>query len=132
MVLLGCPVGGTLELVPVAALVALPQPIEHAFASVVELGLFLRRQRVGADDRDAPPAVQDRLGGSEIVLGLSPGDGLGELSLELGALGRRQPSERRPHGGARAFDLRRRRGHRASITPDPWTSAVGAPTGSWP
>ena len=67
-------------------LVAFPQPVEHAFASAGELGLFVVGQRVGADDRDAPPAVEDRLGGGEVVLGAGAGGGLGELGLELRAL----------------------------------------------
>ena len=120
---------GPLELVPVAALVAFPQPFEHTFASAGELGLFVFGQRVGADHRDAPPAVEDLLGGGEVVLGACPGGGLGELGLELRALGRGQPGERGPDRGAGAFDPGRRRGHRASITPGRAAEAVGAPTG---
>jgi hypothetical protein len=58
------PVRGWLELVPVALIVALPQPVEHALAGAGDLGPFVFGQWVGADDRDAPPAVEDLLGGA--------------------------------------------------------------------
>jgi hypothetical protein len=40
-----------LELVPVAALVAFPQPVEHALPGPGQLGLLVLGQRVGSDDR---------------------------------------------------------------------------------
>ena len=109
-------VRGWLELVPLAVVVAFPQPVEHALAGAGELGLFVVGQGVGADDRDAPPAVKDLLGGGKVVLGTGAGCGLGELGLELRALPGRQLGECGPDGGAGPFDPRRR-GHRASIAP---------------
>ena len=81
------PPAATLELVPIAVLVAFPQPVEHTLPRAGELGLLVLGQRVGAHDRDAPPAVEDSLGGGKVVLCAGSGGGLGELGLELRTLG---------------------------------------------
>ena len=109
---------------PVAVIVAFPQPVEHTLAGAGELGLFVVRQRVGADDRDAPPTVEDRLGGGEVVLGAGAGCGLGELGLELRALLGRQLGEVRPGP----------RGQTVRSSSSPWSSHqyhAGPPSGSY-
>ena len=79
--------GGWLQPPPVAAFVAFPEAVEDALPGAGELGLFVVGQGVGADDRDAPPAVEDRLSRSEVVLSAGARGGLGELGFELLTLG---------------------------------------------
>lgn len=73
-----------LQLHPGPGLVSLPQPGQVPRPGPSELRLL--GQRVRPHRGDPPPAVEHRLRRREIELGPGPGQRLGELSLELGAL----------------------------------------------